>query len=257
MNVHQNLAVRGTIGTLQALIPHLDTAASAAQGWRCETDVQHGPHTQGIPRNPSSVQRWYACTASTEREAARVRDSIRASTHARIASEMYVSEVVATAIDDLDAPRYNAIVNSFAREVITPAIAAACCGAISVTMTASNLGLDEWVGAGGEWQLRSLSRLASGGLAAASPEERQQWHAFVVGLQRAGKRLHPRDLVRWLVDEAGWESEFAHSLAGEYERNVALLRVNEEFAAAAQRLGCQERTGLVSNAVRLPEVARR
>ncbi|WP_287103958.1 hypothetical protein [Brevundimonas sp.] len=90
-------------------------------------------------------------------------------------------------------------------------------------MTASDQSLEDWISEPAAAALRRFSGAANKSTGASHPSDQARWFAFIVAMHRGRDRLDAHQLYRWLWEVEGWDEESSFSLAGEYERLLALL----------------------------------
>lgn len=132
----------------------------------------------------------------------------------------YVSNIVPLETGSLTVAQYNAVLADFIARVAEP-VAYKCDFAIETTQP--NQVLEDWVSPDAAVKLRRFSAAANKSTGASHPLDEERWFDFLIAIHRAGDKLGPDRLVRWLHEAEGWDDDTAHKLAVDFENGLALL----------------------------------
>jgi hypothetical protein len=131
-----------------------------------------------------------------------------------------VSNIVPIETSELGRGDYNNVLNDFILRVAEPAANAT---GISVEVTGSRQGLENWTTPQVASALRRFSHLANKSTGSAHWLDKERWFEFIVRSHDYEKPLDTNQLGRWLVEVENWSEDKAHELVLEYEFGQALL----------------------------------
>jgi len=132
----------------------------------------------------------------------------------------YVPNIVPIDMGELTTAQYNAVLGDFAEQIAKPA---ARRFGYTLSVTAADQNLEDWLTPDSAQALRRFSGAANKSTGASHPMDERRWFDFIIAVHRSGKRIGTDYLVRWLHEIENWDEESAHELASEFERGMALL----------------------------------
>lgn len=205
---YKELTAHGAPDALRQFVAALE--AAPARGWRRD----RGAETQLTRSAPDGEWVCFACDEAPGRHAALLWLVPRS------AEEWYVSNIVPVSVPRFGYDAYNTVLSDF----VDFASGAAQTAGVRLGESGGSLDLGELLTSNTIEALRRFSRLANRSTGSAHPSDQDRWFAFVTAAHKDGARLGSNDLLRWLVESEGWESDQAHELVIEYEQQRALLR---------------------------------
>jgi hypothetical protein len=140
-------------------------------------------------------------------------------------SGYYVPNIVPMDAGSLSYAQYNAILANFIDLVVAPVAARL---GLTITTTAPQQTLDDWLSAESKEKLQRFSTAANKSTAASHPSDERRWFDFLVCVHRAHDKFDASTLARWLHESEGWDEDTSHKLAGDFEKAQALLAFYDE-----------------------------
>ncbi len=209
MQVFRDLIVQGSSEELAATM--VEVEQSLAAGWTRDRTTEERMRLLATRGHPVYC---FSCSNENGRPAAMVY-LMETSPGALCATN-----IVPRSQHQLAHDEYNSLLEELCDRFIRPA--AGKTGA-RVHLTATQVGLENWLPAAPAEKLRAFSTAANKGTGPAQPSDRERWNDFVVAAHEAGSQLPPSTLRRWLIEIEGWPVEVADQLAIEYEAGREVL----------------------------------
>jgi hypothetical protein len=131
-----------------------------------------------------------------------------------------IGNIVPREFSELGIPKYNALLQEFARLIAEPAAEVA---GFLVEITPAHQSLEDLSSPEVATALHQFSSAANKSTGASHPSDSERWLRFLIAAHRTRCHLRADQLARWLKEVEGWDDDHAHELAIQYEFARELL----------------------------------
>jgi hypothetical protein len=140
-------------------------------------------------------------------------------------SGYYVPNINPLRVGQLTYAQYNAVLQDFVETIAAPI---APKFGFEVQASKPREALEDWLSDDAARKLRIFSDCANKSTGTGHPLDQARWFDFLITAHRENADLDAETLRRWLHEVDTWDEEWAHRLAGDYERSMDLLKYNDE-----------------------------